>query len=59
MRRAVVRALHAMLAVTMTGAVAAPTAAQPAAAVPSRPDARIIERILVKVNGEIITPVGP
>ncbi len=55
MRRAVVRALHAMLAVTMTGAVAAPAAAQPAAAVPSRPDARIIERILVKVNGEIIT----
>ncbi len=55
MRRAVVHALHATLALTIAGAVAAPAAAQPAGAVPSRPNARIIERILVKVNGEIIT----
>ena len=55
MRRAVVHALRATLALTIAGAVAAPAAAQSAGAVPSRPNARIIERILVKVNGEIIT----
>ena len=54
MRRAVVHALRAMLALTIAGAVAAPAGAQPGG-VPSRPGARIIERILVKVNGEIIT----
>ena len=51
MRRAVVHALHAMLALALAGAVAVPAGAQP----PTRPGARIIERILVKVNGEIIT----
>lgn len=39
----------------LTIAAAAPAAAQSPDAAPRGPDARVIERILVKVNGEIIT----
>ena len=55
MRRTVVHALRALPALMIASSVAAPAGAQSPVAVPSRPDARIIERILVKVNGEIIT----
>lgn len=55
MRRAAVHALHALLVLTIAGALATPAGAQPASGVPSRPNGRIIERILVKVNGEIVT----
>lgn len=51
MIRAIVLVFHAALAI----AAAAPAAAQPPDAAPRSPDARVIERILVKVNGEIVT----
>ena len=51
MIRAIVLAFHTALAI----AAAAPAAAQPPGAASRSPAARVIERILVKVNGEIIT----
>ena len=51
MMRARVLAFHMALAI----AAAAPAAAQAPGAAPRSPNARVIERILVKVNGEIIT----
>lgn len=51
MMRARFLAFHMALAI----AAAAPAAAQAPGAAPRSPNARVIERILVKVNGEIIT----